>query len=121
MAQTQVDLYLYLARRDKSGIRIVANFLGRPLLPTRIEDLAPLQLPTGWEPQIEQIIFDSRMLWEPWLESSDSFEELRSILKIRGYTNIPINSQPEFTPANLQTPVVNVSYLPKKATMLRKN
>lgn len=120
MAQTLVDLYLYLGRRDKTGIRIVAKVQGRSQLPTRIDDLAPLQLPTGWEAQIEQIIFDSRLLWEPWIESSPSFEEFRSALKIRGYTNVPVNSQSEFTPATLQVPVVNVSYLPKKSTMLRK-
>jgi len=63
MPQLVSDLYLYLARRDKSGIRILDG-------------------------QITQIIYDARMLWEPWVESANTFEELRASLKIRGYTNI---------------------------------
>jgi len=79
-----------------------------------------LQLPVGWEAQLEQIIFDSRMLWEPWIESSDSFEYFRSSLKIRGFSNIPVSAQPEFVPAAVQVPTVNMSHLPIKTTMLRK-
>jgi len=120
MAQTLSDVYLYLGKRDKSGVRFLAKFMGREQLATRVGDIAPLQLPTGWAEQIEQIIFDSRLEWEPWVESADSFEELRSALKIRGFTNIPVNSQSEFTPANIQTPQVNMTHLPKKSTMIRR-
>lgn len=115
------DLYLYLGRRDKSGIRILAKFQGRPQLPLRVDDLNLFQLPSGWANQLEQIIFDSRMLWEPWIESSSTFDELRSNLKIRGYLNIPVSAQPEFASAASQIPTINVSHLPKKTTMLRKN
>jgi hypothetical protein len=121
MAQKLSDLYLYLGKRDKAGVRFIAKFQGREQLPTRLDDINSLQLPTGWAGQIDQIIFDARMNWEPWIESSDSFEELRSALKVRGYTNVPVNSQSEFTPANVQIPVVNTSYLPKKTTMLRNS
>ena len=121
MATKTTDLYLYLGRRDKSGIRILAKFQGRPQLPLRVEDLGPFQLPAGWTNQLEQIIFDSRMLWEPWIESSDTFDELRSNLKTRGYLNVPVSAQPEFTSAASQTPTINVSHLPRKTTMLRKN
>lgn len=120
MAQTLHDLYLYLARRDKTGVRILVKMQSREMLPVRIEDISTLNLPTGWEGQINQIIFDARMLWEPWVESADTYEELRASLKVRGYTNIPVNSQPEFTAANVQVPTVNVSYLPRKTTMIRK-
>lgn len=114
------DLYLYLGKRNKGGIRILAKFQGRPQLAVRIEDLGPLQLPIGWEGQLEQIIFDSRMLWEPWIESVSSFDDFRASLKVRGYSNIPVSAQPEFVPATVQIPIVNVSHLPYKKTMLRK-
>jgi hypothetical protein len=114
------NVYLYLAKRDKSGIRILAKFQGRSQLAVRITELSSFQLPTGWEGQLNQIIYDSRMLWEPWIESSTSYDELRAAFKIRGYSNIPINSQPEFTASVSSTPVVNLSNLPKKITMIRK-
>lgn len=114
------DLYLYLGRRDKGGIRILSKFQGRPQMAVRIEDLGPLQLPTGWKGQLEQIIFDSRMLWEPWIESADSFDNFRASLKIRGYSNIPVSAQPEFLSSVVQLPTVNISHLPLKTTMLRK-
>lgn len=120
MAQTLSDVYLYLGKRDKSGIRFLAKFQGRKQLATRVENIAPLILPNGWTEQIEQIVFDARMEWEPWVESADSFDELRAALKIRGFKNVPINSQSEFTPANVQTPQVNMNHLPKKTTMMRR-
>jgi hypothetical protein len=120
MAQTLSDVYLYLGRRDKSAVRFLAKFLGREQLATRVDDITPLRLPHGWAEQIEQIIFDSRLEWEPWVESADSFDELRSALRIRGFTNVPTNAQSEFTPANVQTPQVNMNHLPKKITMMRK-
>ena len=115
-----IDLYLYLGRRDKGGVRILSKFQGRSQMAVRIEDLGPLHLPDGWEGQLEQMIFDSRMLWEPWIESADSFDNLRSSLKIRGYTNIPVSSQPEFLSSATQMSTINVSHLPRKITMLRK-
>jgi hypothetical protein len=120
MATALTNVYLYLGRRDKSGIRILARFQGRPQLPTRISELSDIILPNGWESQLNQIIYDSRMLWEPWIQSSSSYDELRAALKIRGYTNIPINSQPELLAAVSQTPIVNLSNLPKINTMIQK-
>lgn len=120
MAVKKTDLYLYLGRRDKGGVRILAKFSGRPQLAVRVGGLAPLQLPVGWDAQLSQIIFDSRMLWEPWIESADVFDDLRASLKIRGYLNIPVSAQPEFVPAIVQLPTVNVSHLPHKTRMLRK-
>lgn len=123
MAEKTTNLYLYLARRDKKGIRIVAKFTGRMLLPTRLDTsgLKSLQLPEAWYTQINQIIYDNRMLWEPWIQSwDDTFEQLRVSLKKRGYTNIPISPQPEFTSSTVTNQKVNISYLPQRKTMLRK-
>lgn len=115
------NLYLYLARRDKVGIRILAKFQGRNQLAVRLEDISGLQLPDNWQAKLTQIIYDARMMWEPWIESAEDFDELRQKFKIRGYSQIPVTGQPEFTISSIQTPTINVSNLPKKTTMIRKN
>lgn len=120
MATTN-NIFLYLTKRDKTGVRILAKFKGKKQLATRLSELSSLQLPSGWEDKLEQIIYDSRMLWEPWIESVDNYDDLKSRLKLRGYRNIPVNSQPEFASDVLASPIVNLSNLSAKKTMIRKN
>lgn len=117
------DLYLYLARRDKSGVRIISKLKGQEQLPTRIkiEDIASFQLPVVWYNTISQIVYDNRMLWEPFIQSIDTFENFRNNMKSRGYTNIPLSSQPEFTMSTVQSQYVNLNSLPKITTMIRKS
>lgn len=123
MATKTVNLYLYLARRDKSDIRLIAKLVGREQLPIRLDDagLLSLQLPPTWYTQFSQTIYDNRMLWEPWIQSIDTFENFRAALKKRGYKNIPVSSQPEFTASTVQTTTVNVASLPSRKTMIRKS
>ena len=123
MATKITDLYLYLARRDKAGIRILARLKSTNRLPTILNEagLISLQLPSSWYKEISQTIYESRMLWEPWIQSVTTFEEFRNSLKKRGYTNIPVSSQPEFIVSTVETQIVNVSRLPQNKTMLRKN
>ena len=120
MKKQSTELYLYLARRDKKGIRILAKFQGQKQLPTNIDDFSSLQLPVAMHKQLTQTAYDSRMMWESKIESAESFQDLRAKLKARGYTGVPINPQPEFM-AGVQSHVVNTSQLPQKTTMLRKN
>lgn len=119
-AKDTTKLWLYLARRDKTGIRVLSILRGRKYGPARIHDISTLQLPAFWQTELDQIIFDSRMLWETWLESADSYDDLREALKKRGYSNIPISSQPEISANNIRMPEVNTSYLPQTKTMVRK-
>jgi len=123
MKKNNSDLYIYLARRDKSGVRIIAKLKGKEQLPTRIsiEDLANFQLPVAWYNTISQILYDNRMLWEPFIQSVDTFDNFRNNMKTRGYSNIPLSSQPEFTVSTIQNQHVNLSSLPKFTTMIRKN
>jgi len=116
-------LYLYLARRDKSDIRIIAKLTGQKQLAVRLNDdgLSSLKLPHDWFTKISQIIYDDRMLWEPWIQSADNFENFRESLKKRGYKNVPISGQPEFTASTIQKTTVNVSGLPGKKIMIRKS
>ena len=113
------NLYLYLGRRDKKGIRILAKFQGTSQMATRIDNLAAL-IPPELAGPINQIIYDSRMMWEPWIESADSYNDLRASLKMRGYSGVPVSPQPEYSPAATQKPIVDTSSLPQRTTMLRK-
>lgn len=120
MADPIYDLYLYLARRDKSAIRILSIFRGKEQAPTRLDSLAPLNLPNNFQVQLEQVIFNDRLLWEPWIESFESFDDFRNTLRRRAYLNIPISNRPEYpSPLGSKT-VINTSNLPQVRTMLNK-
>lgn len=123
MSKETVNLFIYLARRDKTGIRIIARVIGRELSSVRLteESLLSLQLPSSWYTEISQIVYNDRMQWEPWIESISDFATWRTSLKKRGYSNIPVSSQPEFTQSKVESIQVNVAYLPIKKKMLRKN
>jgi hypothetical protein len=120
MAEEIFDLYLYLARRDKTGVRILAVLRSKKQTALRIDDLKPLNLPPVWVKQIEKVIFDNRLLWEPFIETFETFDDLRNALRKRGYSNIPINSRPEFFSPYLATSTVNTSNLPQQKTMIAK-
>lgn len=121
MATNQVNLYIYLAKRDKSGMRLLARVLGKPILATRINDVGLLRLPTEWTTGLNQLIYDNRMDWEPFIEHANTYEELTLALLKRGYSNVPISPQPELSSSNLGAPTINSSSLPDKKVMLRKN
>lgn len=114
--QKPTRLFLYLARRDGRGIRILTVMSGREQPPTRLNDIKTLQLPSQLQAELERIIADDRMMWEPWIESAESYDALRANLKKRGYTNTPVNGQPEL----IGKPTASTTALPKKRTMLRR-
>jgi hypothetical protein len=122
MAQnTTTTLWLYLARRDSKGVKILATLSGRRQSPVRLTDTSLLSLPSPWKTRIDQLIFEERMLWEPWIETADNFEDLKDSLKGRGYTELPVSGQALFSRADfLSFPEVNVNRLPKQKVMLRK-
>ena len=96
----QSNLFLYLTRRDKSGVRFLSQFHGQPQLATRIQNLSDLKLSSDYHEGLSQLIFDSRMMWELWLESADSIDVLRQNLKQRGYVNLPLSNRLEYKNLN---------------------
>ena len=86
---------------------------------TRIDDVQTIGLPLEIASELKQIIYDNRIYWEPWIQSADTFDDFRAALKIRGYTNIPLSSQPEIYSTTSST-TVNIKLLPQKTTMVRK-
>ncbi len=114
-------LYLYLARRDKSGVRLISTFTGQQQAPVRVSDLKVLQLPANLYTQVAKIIADDRMMWEPWIESAPTYDALKTSLKRRGYSGLPVSGQPELFGGLFSNPQRAVqSNLPKVQTMVRR-
>lgn len=111
--------YLYLARRDKSNIKILTILQGSEHPATRVPDIKQLNLATEIEQKIIIQIKENKMLWELWLESAKDYVDLKSKLARRGYSGLPLTSNAlfglDYHNARRFTPVE----VPAK-TMLRK-
>ena len=92
----KTNLYLYLAKRDKKGIKIVSVFQGNRTNFQKINDIGKLGLPKNMEDRINQVKYDERMNWELCIESAKDFKDLLHILVNRGYKNLPTSPNPIF-------------------------
>jgi hypothetical protein len=113
-------VYIYLARRDKKGIKILTCFNNSNTYhPTRIHDLKQLKLPDNLYNSLNKEIVDNKMLYEPWIQSSDSFENLKKSLLKRGYSNLPFQKSVIYTikekENNLKLKINNKTMLRKKS------
>ena len=114
-------LFLYLGRRDKKGIRVIASLKGDKVAPTRLSDLKILKLPASQRSDFEKIIYDNRMMWDAWIESASSYEDLRLKLIGRGYKNVGYSNKPLYKGDNYKTaPVVDTNKLRSSNTMIRR-
>lgn len=114
-------MYLYLARRDKMGARVVTVLDAPERPPTRLTDLKSLQLPAGMHDSIERIFHENRMYWEPWVESASDYAELRKKLQTRGFQRLYPSCKPMFDGTSLLLPPkVSMKKHPKKKTMVTK-
>lgn len=114
-------MYLYLARRDRKGARVVMVLDGEKTWPARVTDLKAIQLPDNIYASVEHIIHENRMYWEPWIESADSYEELKKSLIRRGYMDLYVSSKPLYDGSSLlYPPSADISSLPKQRTMITK-
>lgn len=82
-------IFIYLAKRDKSGMKIITTTAGK-CLPTRLTDIQSLQLAPDAEVELARIAYENRMQWEVWMESAKSFDDLIESLIKRGYKNLPL-------------------------------
>jgi hypothetical protein len=116
MIKPKSKLYFYLTKRDKKGVRFLAEMTGSEQLATRITDLSLIA--SNHREDLSQIIHDSRMMWEPWIESAENIEALRQNLKLRGFSNLPLSNNMELKSEN---PIyINQQILPKKKIMAQK-
>lgn len=111
-------IYLYLARRDKTGMKLVCSFpTDKTIPPTRLNDLKGLNLSAKIEQEISKTIEVNKMLFEPWIETASSYQGLTESIKKRGYKNVPVNSSP-IHEAHANIPKINIT---SRKTMLRKS
>lgn len=121
MAVNDAIIWIYLARRDKTGIRILSQFRGKKIMPTRVLNLPDLKLPTDYQEVLSKTIYDNRMMYEPWIESAADYASLRAKLKARGYTNIPLTNLQEYGNASpTNAPDISTKNIPQIRTMVRK-
>lgn len=114
-------LYLYLASRSKRGIKLITVLKGDSRVTSRLTDLSELKLPQVWQNQINRLILDHKMLYEPWIESAKNYNELRERLQTRGYSEIPSGAIPLLNLGGYEkAPKADTSNCEVKTTMLRK-
>lgn len=85
-------LYLYLAARNKKGLKVIATFSGKNVkcpIRTRIENVNQLKLPAETYTKVKNIIEENRMNYECWLEEVESSQDLKDKLIKRGYSSLP--------------------------------
>ena len=83
-----------------------------------LSNIKILGLPPSWEGKISDMIEQNKIYWEPWVQTANSFDDLRLNLKARGYSNIPANGYPMI----LVTPqvIVNINNFPKQKNMVQR-
>lgn len=116
MAET-ARMYLYLARRDRKGVRVLAVFDGAPTT-SRVTDLRVLGLDHVTAGRVGDLVYESRMLWEPWVEPAASYKELQSRLAARGFTGLPLAGTPVLDLGAGR--VLDTSRLPGRKVMTRR-
>ena len=96
----------------------MAKLLCREINPIVLSNIKILSLPPSWEGKIADMIEQNKIYWEPWVQTANSFDDLRLNLKARGYSNIPANGYPMI----LVTPqvIVNINNFPKQKNMVQR-
>jgi len=111
-------LYVYLARLDKKGIKVLTSFqYNKKIYPTKIENINDLNLNPKIANDLSKQVYDNRMNYILYFETAESFNDLRSALQKRGYSNLP--SQ-QFTGYTQPTLVNEKALITKSSTMFRK-
>jgi hypothetical protein len=111
-------IYLYLAGRNRRGVRVLATMTGENVGPTRVNDLTDLGLPAQQVAEINSAVRQNRMDYELWAESAENATELAANLKARGYSKFAL-SRPELTFGNCLV-TCNHRLPDRTGTMLRK-
>lgn len=89
-----MSLFIYLIRRDRKEIKIITTLKGGNCVPRRLNDLKPLKLPKAVHDAIEKNMEANKMLWEVWIESANSVQDLSVSVKNRGIQGFPLKPQP---------------------------
>ena len=101
------NLYLYLAKNDRKGLKILTVFKNKPTVPAiQIENISLLHLPQGFTDKLQQAVNANSTLYTTWIETANNFEELKTQMYRRGYSNmyysaplLPFEYESTFDPA----------------------
>lgn len=85
-------LFVYLARRDKRGVKLLAVGQGELSAPVRLEEAVQAGLDQAWTAALAPHADPHRMSSEVFLESAGSFGELVAKLRRRGYRVDPVQT-----------------------------
>lgn len=112
------SLYIYLARLDKKGIKVLTAFeYAQKVYPTKINDVMELNLNTQISNSISKQAYDNRMQYSLYAESATTFNDLKTSLKNRGYTNLPLQ---QFAGYVSSTSINEKALVTNSSTMLKK-
>jgi hypothetical protein len=111
--------YLYLAKRNKKGTKLLARLEVPNAIISRIEDIKTLNLHPNLESKIDEVIKANKIHWELWIETADSYEKLKKELNKRGYSEIAIHPVPMFNNILPLTPNLNKIKKPPKSMIQR--
>lgn len=112
------NLYIYLARLDKKGIKVLCGFAYEAkVYPTRINDLRELNMHPEVSSKIANEAHENRMRYELYAESAASFDDLKKSLRDRGYSNLPMQ---QFTGYTHPTLVNKSALVTEDNTMVRR-
>lgn len=78
-----------MANRNKRGIKVITTILSESIVTSKISDIKDLNLPVFAEKKINQIIQENKILYDLWIETCNNFDELKTRLRGRGYTDLP--------------------------------
>lgn len=120
MPKRRNEMYVYLARRDKKGVKILASFDHQATVhPTRVDlgDIPGLGMDPGMNSLVAREAFDNRMHYELYLETAESFDGLRSSLAGRGYSRVPSH---KISPAINRGMINGKLLVTERSTMMKR-
>jgi len=121
MAVNDATIWIYLGKRDKSGVMILTQLQGKKIIASRLSNIDDLKLPIDYKDFLKTMIYENRMLYEPWIESASNYTSLREQLKARGYSNIPVSNLVQYGSRTVSlAPEVYTKNIHQVKVMVRK-
>lgn len=116
------QIFIYLARRDKKGIKNLFNFPYKTkVYPTKINNsnIEHFQFSEEIKNVLYSELFTNKMLYDLYIESAESFQKLKDSLIKRGFKNLPLQQISLKLMASNRN--INENFLvTKNSTMIRR-
>lgn len=114
-------LYVYLANRNKKGVKLLTTLKSETPVHSKLIDLTSLNLTQTKQAELEELIQKDSMHFEAWVETAKSYAELKEKLKERGYADIPMGPTSLLKTSGYGSkPVAKIKSVGSPSTMLRR-